>query len=67
MCRTTDLIGQLSQAELGSLKEIGRGPARGRIPHDHAEKFISLGLAELVMGYQELTVQGKRAVRMMAR
>ena len=67
MCRTTDLIGRLSQAELGSLKEIGRGPARRRIPHDHAEKIISLGFAELVMGYQELTVLGKRALRMMAR
>ena len=62
MCRTTELLGQLSDAERDSLNELGRGPARRRIPHTHAERLIRLGLAELVLGYQELTVRGKRAV-----
>ena len=65
MCRTTEVIGQLSEDERRSLEEIGSGPGRRRIPHSHAEKFLSLGLAELVFGYQELTVRGKRAVAMM--
>lgn len=67
MCRTTDLIGQLSDAERESLEELGRGPGRQRIPFDHAEKFLGLGLAELNIGYQELTIQGKRAVLMLQR
>jgi len=67
MCRMTELIDTLSDEERASLREIASGPARRRIPHVHAEKFLSLGLAELVFGYQELTVQGKRAVAMMQR
>ena len=53
------MIGQLSEDERRSLEEIGSGPGRRRIPHAHAEKFLSLGLAELVFGYQELTVFGQ--------
>lgn len=67
MCRTTELLGQLSEDELASLREIGRGPARRKIPFIHAEKLISLGLAELHCGYQELTRQGKRAIEIMRR
>lgn len=65
MCRTAELLGQLSEDEKASLTEIGRGPARRRIPFLHAEKLIVLGFAELVFGYQELTVLGKRAVVML--
>lgn len=65
MCRTTELIDRLSPEERASLLELGRGPARRKIPHPHAEKLLDLGLAELVCGYQELTTQGKRALSMM--
>jgi len=67
MCRTTELIARLSDDERKSLCEIGRGPARQRIPHPHAEKLLDLGLAELVCGYQELTITGKRAIAMIRR
>jgi hypothetical protein len=65
MCRTTELLGQLSEDERNSLREIARGPGRRKIPFPHAEKLIRLGLAELLGGYQELTRQGKRAIEMM--
>lgn len=65
MCRTTELLGQLSEDELVSLREIARGARRTPIPFLHAEKLIRLGLAELVCGDQELTRQGKRAAGML--
>jgi len=62
MCRADELIHQLTTEEITSLRELGRGPARRKIPFSHAERFIDLGLAELNCGYQELTRQGKRAL-----
>ncbi|MEO0993222.1 MAG: hypothetical protein AAFX62_05360 [Pseudomonadota bacterium] len=60
-------MGQLTDAEQASLREIARGTVHGDIPFTHAEKLIRLGLAELVCGDQELTGQGRRAVGMLAR
>lgn len=67
MCRATELIEELSVEEKTSLDELARGPARRKVPFSHAEKFISLGLTELICGYQELTSIGKRAVSLMHR
>jgi len=67
MCRAEELIDQLSDDERDSLEELGRGPARRKIPFLHAAKLIELGLAELNCGYQELTRQGKRALQVMHR
>lgn len=64
MCKTTELLGQLTDEERASLRTLS-GPARRKIPFDHAAKFLSLGLAELHCGYQELTISGKRAVTML--
>lgn len=60
MSKEEELISQLSADEQRSFREISRGPARRRIPFDHAETLIRLGLVELVCGYQELTARGKR-------
>lgn len=67
MCRTMELMDQLTEDEVGSLREIARGPARRRIPHTHAETLLRLGFAELVYGYQELTIHGKRAALILGR
>ena len=67
MCKATQLIGELSEDERMSLAEIGRGPVHARIPDAHAEKLLSLGLAEVVLGDEELTLCGRRAVRIMRR
>lgn len=64
MCKTSELLGRLSEDEISSLKEIGSGPARHRIPANHAETFLRLGLADLVLGYQEITRLGKRVLGM---
>lgn len=62
MCRTSELLEQLSEDEIASLKEIGRGPGRHKIPANHAETFLRLGLADLVLGYQEITQLGRRVM-----
>ena len=67
MCRTMELLEQLSDDEAGSLQEIASGPGRRRIPHMHAERLLELGFAELVYGYQELTIHGKRAALILGR
>lgn len=66
MCRTSELLGQLSEDEQASLQEIARGARHEQIPFVHAEKLIRLGLAELLCGDQELTRLGKRAAGMLA-
>jgi len=63
MCRAQELMQQLSSEELESLEELGKGPARKKIPFGHAAKFIEIGFAELNCGYQELSRLGKRALR----
>jgi len=64
MCRTSELVDQLSPEERASLKSIATGICCPRIPFEHAEKFIRLGLAELNCGDQALTRRGKRACGM---
>jgi len=64
MSTEEELVSQLSADEQVSFREVSRGPARRRIPFEHAEKLIRLGLVELVCGYQELTGRGKRVKRL---
>lgn len=64
MCRAEELLGQLSDDERCSLRDVARGKCCQRIPPSHAEKLIRLGLAELVWGDQILTRQGRRAAEM---
>ncbi|MEM9146265.1 MAG: hypothetical protein AAGC57_08710 [Pseudomonadota bacterium] len=65
MCRTSELLGQLSEDEQASLQDIARGGSQDCIPDGHAEKLLRLGLAELVCGDQALTHRGKRAAQML--
>lgn len=67
MCKTSELLRQLTEEEQQSLQCLRRGPMQEEIPFAHAEKFLGLGLAELVCGYQALTISGKRAVMMLRR
>ena len=48
----------LTEAETRSLKELTKNLLQERIPTDHAEKFISLGLAEQKLGGLKLTAKG---------
>lgn len=65
MCRTSELVEQLTPEERASLTAIGKGVCCPRIPFEHAEKLIRLGLAELNFGDQTLTRHGKRALGML--
>lgn len=67
MCRATELLGQLSDDEVSSLRAIGTPASCGAIRDDHAEKLLRLGFAELICGDQQLTRLGRRAVLLLAR
>jgi len=51
---------KLSPGEKSSLRQLNNGPRRPRIPLRHAERLLSLGLAELSLGRLEPTVPGRQ-------
>ena len=58
--RVLELTDRLSPDEKSSLEELGQGPMRPSIPFTHAERLITLGLAELSLGRLDLTIAGKQ-------
>jgi hypothetical protein len=44
------------------LEELDQGPMRPSIPFTHAERLITLGLAELSLGRLDLTIAGKQTL-----
>jgi hypothetical protein len=61
MCCASEIAEALNEAERSCLKELCRGSGRSRIPSPHAEKLLTLGLAEVLMGHLEMTSTGRRA------
>lgn len=64
MCKTSDLVGQLSADEKISLKKIARGGDPDKLPMTEVTTLIKLGLAIVEMGKLNLTGMGRRAVGM---
>lgn len=64
MCKTSDLVGQLSPNERAALKRIGRGGNPDDLPMPAITKLIGLGLAFVEMGTLNLTGTGRRAIGM---
>lgn len=64
MCKTSDLLDQLSANERASLKRLARGTNPDKIPMPDITKLIHLGLAFVEMGALDLTGSGRRAVSM---
>ena len=58
--RIAQLTDRLTPDEKSSLEELNHGPMRPSIPFLHAERLITLGLAELSSGRLELTIAGKQ-------
>ncbi len=58
--RVNELTDRLTPDEKSSLEELNHGPMRPSIPFQHAERLITLGLAELSSGRLELTIAGKQ-------
>lgn len=58
--RVKEIRDKLSPAEKASLKLLSQGPNRPSIPFPHAERLITLGLAELSLGRLDLTIPGKQ-------
>lgn len=58
--RVSELTGRLTPDERHSLEELDQGPIRAQIPFQHAERLISLGLAELSLGRLDLTIAGRQ-------
>lgn len=58
--RVRELAEVLTQDEMSSLEELDHGPMRPSIPFGHAERLITLGLAELSAGRLDLTIAGKQ-------
>jgi hypothetical protein len=56
------MVEKLSAEERTCLERLGRRDVGQRIPFPAEEKFIELGLAELVMGGLDLTGTGWRVV-----
>ncbi|MEM1346547.1 MAG: hypothetical protein AAGI34_18455 [Pseudomonadota bacterium] len=65
MCRTTALIGRLSADERSALIELGDVRRAHRRPGAHADALLRFGFIEVVCGAQELTNQGRRALRLL--
>ena len=63
--RVVDLSNLLSSDEKSALAELDHGPIRPRIPFQHAERLLGLGLAELSLGRLDLTIAGKQMLGMM--
>ncbi|MBY8977878.1 hypothetical protein KHP62_18845 [Rhodobacteraceae bacterium NNCM2] len=64
MCKTSDLVDQLSANEKASLKRIARGGNPDKVPMPDITKLIRLGLAFVEMGTLNLTGTGRRALGM---
>ena len=64
MCKTSDLIDQLSADEKISLKKIARGSDPDKLPMTQVTALIKLGLAYVEMGTLSLTGTGRRALSM---
>ncbi len=58
--RIKELTDRLTLDEKSSLEELDHGPMRPSIPFPHAERLITLGLAELSSGRLDLTIAGKQ-------
>ncbi len=58
--RVNELTDRLTLDEKSSLEELDHGPMRPSIPFQHAERLITLGLAELSLGQLDLTIAGKQ-------
>jgi hypothetical protein len=52
----------LSNEELASLREVGKGDGHGDIPQVHWERLVALGYALRRLGTLQLTESGKRRV-----
>ncbi|MEM6904484.1 MAG: hypothetical protein AAF568_01200 [Pseudomonadota bacterium] len=64
MCKTSDIVDQLSANEKAALKKIGRGGSPDTLPMTAISKLITLGLAFVEMGNLVLTGTGRRALGM---
>ena len=60
--RVLELTDRLSPDEKSSLEKLDHGPMRPSIPFNHAERLITLGLAELSLGRLDLTIAGKQSL-----
>ena len=60
--RIKELTDRLTPDEKSSLEELDHGPMRPSIPFQHAERLITLGLAELSLGQLDLTIAGKQSL-----
>ncbi len=60
--RIKELTDRLTPDEKSSLEELDNGPMRTSIPFQHAERLITLGLAELSLGQLDLTIAGKQSL-----
>jgi len=60
--RVKEFTDRLTTDEKSSLEELDQGPIRGRIPFQHAERLIGLGLAELTLGRLDLTLAGRHVL-----
>ncbi len=60
--RIKELTDRLTLDEKSSLEELNHGPMRPSIPFQHAERLITLGLAELSLGRLDLTIAGKQTL-----
>jgi hypothetical protein len=49
----------LSPAEIGSLKEIGRGAYHAPVPKPHAENLLDLKLVYQLLGDLRITTAGR--------
>lgn len=64
MCRTSDLVDQLSTDEKVTLKKIARGNDPDMLPTTNITQLIRLGFAIVEMGNLALTGTGRRALNM---
>ncbi len=60
--KVAQLTDRLSADEKSSLEQLDQGPMRPNIPFRHAERLITLGLAELSLGQLDLTIAGKQSM-----
>jgi hypothetical protein len=60
--RVNELTDRLTPDEKSSLEELDHGPLRPSIPFQHAERLMTLGLAELSLGQLDLTIAGKKTL-----
>ena len=62
--RVKEITDRLTPGEKCSLEELDHGPMRPSIPFQHAERLLTMGLAELSLGQLDLTIAGKRTLAM---